>query len=254
MKNHSVKSLTVAESTRKQCNDNLCFFRSLALLLHGNQRLEVETSKLFNQFWRINRFDWSCKHSSCLYGKYCNSGEHRSNRFFPVRHWHCRWMYAGELARRSVGEYSNTVRLLRYNSRICCLQYQRSVENLSLSIVWSTHQKSSRLVATLDHLQRVEHVFPKIVYQLRETRFEKLDSFGILYTDDQKFQEHGNIWFLNQFLFKTTNSTIPILQLGSASTFQYLCQFLRTLLKNQSFYAIPIQEIWFRHLLMRSIG
>ena len=35
--------------------------------------------------------------------------------------------------------------------------------------------------------ERVKHIYPKNVYQLRETLFDKLDSFDIQYTDDQKF-------------------------------------------------------------------
>ena len=34
--------------------------------------------------------------------------------------------------------------------------------------------------------ERVKHIYPKNVYQLRETPFDKLDSFDIQYTDDHK--------------------------------------------------------------------
>ena len=47
MKNPSVKCLTFEENTQKPYIDNLCLFRALALHLHGNERLESETSKLF---------------------------------------------------------------------------------------------------------------------------------------------------------------------------------------------------------------
>ena len=33
--------------------------------------------------------------------------------------------------------------------------------------------------------ERVKHIYPKNVYQLRETLFDKLDSFDIQYTDDR---------------------------------------------------------------------
>ena len=46
----TINCLTFEESTREPYNDNLCLFRALALHLHGTQRLEVETSKLFNLF------------------------------------------------------------------------------------------------------------------------------------------------------------------------------------------------------------
>ena len=34
--------------------------------------------------------------------------------------------------------------------------------------------------------ERVKHIYPKNVYQLKETPFEKLDSFNIAYREDQK--------------------------------------------------------------------
>ena len=34
--------------------------------------------------------------------------------------------------------------------------------------------------------ERVKHIYPKNKYQLRETLFEKLDSFNIPYREDQK--------------------------------------------------------------------
>ena len=50
LKNHTVNCLTFEKNTRRPYNDNLCLFRALALHLHGNERLEEETSKLFNLF------------------------------------------------------------------------------------------------------------------------------------------------------------------------------------------------------------
>ena len=50
LKNHTVNCLTFEKNTRKHYNDNLCLFRAVALHLFGNERLEEETSKLFNFF------------------------------------------------------------------------------------------------------------------------------------------------------------------------------------------------------------
>ena len=55
LKNHTINCLTFGKSTRQPYNDNLCLFHALALHLHGTQRLEEETSKLFNLF--INKMD-----------------------------------------------------------------------------------------------------------------------------------------------------------------------------------------------------
>ena len=50
LKNHTVNCLTYEQNTKKPYMDNLCLFRALALHLHGNERLEEKTSKLFNLF------------------------------------------------------------------------------------------------------------------------------------------------------------------------------------------------------------
>ena len=50
LKNLTVNCLTYEQNTEKPYNDNLCFFRALALHLHGNDRLEEETSKLLSLF------------------------------------------------------------------------------------------------------------------------------------------------------------------------------------------------------------
>ena len=50
LRNGTIKCLMYEENTRQPNNDNLCFFRALALLLHDTQRLEEETSKMFNLF------------------------------------------------------------------------------------------------------------------------------------------------------------------------------------------------------------
>ena len=50
LKNQKVNCLTFEQNTKKPYKDNLCLFRALALHLHGNERLEEETSKIFNLF------------------------------------------------------------------------------------------------------------------------------------------------------------------------------------------------------------
>ena len=113
LKNHTINCLTYEESTKQPYNDNLCLFRALALLLHGTQRLEEETTKYFNSF--VNKMDGL------------------STSQFKVVHMNdipivedlltlnillydidvVDGNIIGELARRSVKKYENTVRLLR---------------------------------------------------------------------------------------------------------------------------------------------
>ena len=119
LKNRTINCLTFEENTRQPYNDNLCLFHALALQMHGNQRLEQEISKLFisfinkkdglspNQFQGVHMNDILTVEdlltlNILLYNKDIVDGN-----------------IAGELARRRVQKYENTLRLLRYNSHIC---------------------------------------------------------------------------------------------------------------------------------------
>ena len=48
LRNCNVICLTFERNTRQPYTDNLCLFRALALHLHGNEKLEEVTSKIFN--------------------------------------------------------------------------------------------------------------------------------------------------------------------------------------------------------------
>ena len=94
----------------------------------------------------------------------------------------------GELARRNVQNYENTVRLLRYNNHICYV--------ININAVFQSFRCPNcdtffnRTFSKERHLttcsERVKNVYPRNVYQIRETLFDKLDSFGINYTSEQK--------------------------------------------------------------------
>ena len=50
LKNFNVNCLNFERNTRQPYNGILCLFRALALPLHGNEKLEEETPKIFNFF------------------------------------------------------------------------------------------------------------------------------------------------------------------------------------------------------------
>ena len=118
LENHTINRLTFEESTRQPYNDNLCLFRALALHLHGTQRLEEETSKLFNLF--ISKMDGlSSDHFQGVHMKDIPIVEDLQTLnilLFDIDILDGN--IVGELARRSVQKYENTVRLQRYNNHI----------------------------------------------------------------------------------------------------------------------------------------
>ena len=94
----------------------------------------------------------------------------------------------GELARRSVQKYENTVRLLRYNSHICYVSNINAVfQSFRCPNCGTFFNRTFNLERHLTTCsERVKNVYPRNVYQIRETLFDRLDSFGIKYTSEQK--------------------------------------------------------------------
>ena len=184
MKNHKVNCLTFERNTRQPYNDSLCLFRALALYLHGNEKLEEETSKNFNLF--LN-----------------NCGEGDPSKFQGVHMTDIPkvedllqlniFLYDidfvdGELCQRRIQKLEKSVKLLRYNNHIC---YVNNINPLFKAFRCTTCDTFFSKTGNLErHLvtcsDRVKHVYPKNVYELRETLFEKLDAFNIPYRKEQK--------------------------------------------------------------------
>ena len=93
----------------------------------------------------------------------------------------------GELARRSVQKYQTTVWLLRYNNHICHVNNINAVFQSfrcpKCDIFFNRTSYLQRNLTTCS--ERLKNVYPRNVYQIRETLFDKLDSFGINYTSEQ---------------------------------------------------------------------
>ena len=93
----------------------------------------------------------------------------------------------GELAQRSVQKYGKTIRLLRYNNHIC---YVSNINAVMRSFRCPNFDTFSIRTSSLErHLascsERVKPVYPKKVYQIRETLFDKLNSYRIEYPKEQ---------------------------------------------------------------------
>ena len=187
LKNDTISCLTYEENTRQPYNDNVCVFRALALYLHGTQRLEEETSKLFNLF--INKMGGLSPSQF--------QGVHRNDMptvedLVPLNNL----LYdidivdgniVGEFARRSVQKCETTGRLLRYNNHIC---YVNNINAVFQSFRCPNCDLFVSRTFTLErHLttcsERVKNIYPKNVCQTQETLIDKLDSSGIAYTNEQ---------------------------------------------------------------------
>ena len=109
----------------------------------------------------------------------------------------------GELARRIIKKYEKNVQLIRY-SHICYVDKINALFTAFRCPTCDTHfQNTGNLERHLVRCsERVKHIYRKNVYQLRDTLFDKLDSFDVQYTDDQKL-------FSNLAVFDFESICIP---------------------------------------------
>ena len=160
LRNCNVNCLTFEKNTRQPYNDNLCLFRAVALHLFGNERLEEETSKIFNlslnncgegdpsKFQGVHMTDIPkvedlMQLNNFLYDIHFVDGE-------PI----------GELCRRSIQKYEKSVKLLRCNNHIC---YVNNINALLKAFRCTTCDTFLSKMANLErHLvtcsDRVKHI------------------------------------------------------------------------------------------------
>ena len=122
----------------------------------------------------------------------------------------------GELARRSMQKYNNTVRLLKYNYHICYVSNIIAVVQAfrcpNCDTFFSRAFNLERHLTTCS--KRVKNVYPRNVYQIRETLFDKLDSFGIKYKSEQKLFKKQAIFNFESICVQKKPSETQIQQLG----------------------------------------
>ena len=156
--------------------DCLYLFRAVAVHLHGSAELETNAAKLFSDFFHESGHDAinfrgvsidhlmfvesAKKHNIFIYDIDIEDGD-----------------FVGKFARISIEMYENNNNLLRYNNHICyvddintffkrfrcpdCDTFIKCAGN------FHRHVKSCK--------DRIQHIYPKSVYTLRETLFDKLD-------------------------------------------------------------------------------
>ena len=214
LRNPSIFCLTFERNTRQPYKDNLCLFRALALHLHGNERLEEETSKLFNLFLVNSTNPDPSKFQGVCMDDIPTVEDIVSINIFKYDIDFIDGAMVGELARRSIKKYEKNVQLIRYNSPICYVDNINALFKAFRCPTCDTYfQKTGNLERHLVRCsERVKHIYPKNVYQLRETLFNQLDSFDIQYTDDQKLVKNLAVFDFESICipeekFKNTETT-----------------------------------------------
>ena len=119
-----------------------------------------------------------------------------------------------ELARRSVQKYEVTVRLLRYNNHIYHVNIIdavfQSFRSPNCDTFFNKTFSFERHLTTCSEL--VKNVYPRNVYQIRGTLFDKLGSFSINYTNEQTSFKNLAMFdfesiFVQEETFRGTNTT-----------------------------------------------
>ena len=119
LRNPSIYCLTFERNTRQPYKDNLCLFRALALHLHRNERLEEETSKLFNLFLVNSTNPDPSKSQGVCMDDIPSVEDIVGINIFIYDIDFIDSAMVGELARRSIKKYEKNVQLIRHNSHIC---------------------------------------------------------------------------------------------------------------------------------------
>ena len=186
LKNHTVNYLTYEENTKKPYKDFPCFSRALALHLHGKERLEDETSKLFNLF-PIN----STNPDPSKFQRVCMDDIPSVEDIVGIKIFIndidlIAGAMVGELAQRSIKKYEKNVQLIQYNSYICYVDNIHTLFKVFRCPTCDTcFQKTGNLERDLvSSSERVKHKNPINVYQLQKTLPDILDSFDIQYRHD----------------------------------------------------------------------
>ena len=206
-KDHTFSCLPYKKNTRKPYNDNHCHFRGLILYLHGNGGLEAETSKMFTLLLeKIRRTDPASFQDFCMIDIPIVEDLVQVNIFLYDIDFVNEGMI-GQLARRRFGIFFNNVRLLRHNSHVCY------VTNINALFEAYRCPSCGQLIKNAGNLERhlttckerVRQFFHKNVYQFRETLFDKLDTFGFSYTDNQKLPTNMAIFYFESICLADEN-------------------------------------------------
>ena len=187
-KNHIVNCLTFERNASQPYNDNLCFFRAVAQHLFDNERLEEDTSKTFNLFLNNSEQGDVSKHQVVHSNDIPKIEALLQLNTFLYDIDFVDGELIGELRLRSNQKYENSIKLLRCNNQIYYLNninaLCKAFRCTTCDIFFSKTMNLERHLITCS--DRVKHIYPKIVYKLREALFEKLDAFNIPYRNEQK--------------------------------------------------------------------
>ena len=171
LKNHNVNCFTFERNTSQPYNDSLFLFRALALHLKINEKLEEETSKIFNLFHNNSEERDPSKFQGVHMTDIPKVEEMLQLHIFLYDIDFADGELIGEVAPKSIQKFEKSVKLLRYNNHIC---YVNNINALFKAFRCTTCDTFFSKTGNLErHLvtcsDRVKHIYPENVYELRDT-------------------------------------------------------------------------------------
>ena len=135
LKNHNVNCLTFERNKRQPYNDKLCLFRALALHLHGNEKLEEETSKTFNLFLNNSEEGEFSKVQGVHLNDIPKVEDLLQLSIFPDDTDFVDGELIGELCRRNIQKYEKCQAFTLQQSNLLRQQHQRIVQSVRVYYV-----------------------------------------------------------------------------------------------------------------------
>ena len=181
LKNTSVNCL-LSDKDKQPYKDHLCLFRALTMYLHGHSNLDAHTSQLFTEF--ISKSGYDPKN---FLGVAIDD--------LPL---------VEEIVERNIFIYDFDIQEGEYVGDIFkCFRCPSCDCFFNRSDNFNRHLMSCK--------DRVRHIYPKNVYTLRETLFEKLEGFNIPVSKD-------NTLFNNLAIFDFESICVPSDELKATQT------------------------------------
>ena len=211
LKNQSVNCL-LSNKDKEPYKDHLCLFRALAMYMNGHKDLDSHTSKYFTDFYLKSGYDPKSFRGVSVEDLPVGEEIVQRNNFiygFDIQEGE----YVGELARRSIGRFDKTVKLLRFNNHIIHTNDIDSFFKCFRCPSCDTffHKSDHFNQHLLRCKDRVRHIYSKNVYELRKTLFEKLEGINLPVSVDNKL-------FNNLATFDFESICVPTEELNETQT------------------------------------
>ena len=184
--------------------DHLCLFRSLAMYMNGHNDLDSHTSRYFTEFVSKSGYDLKSFRGVSVEDLPVVVEIVQRNIFiydFDIQEGE----YVGELARLRIGRFGKTFKLLKFNNHIIhtndidsffkCFRCPSCDNFFKRSEFFNKH--------LLRFKDRVKHIYPKNVYELRESLFGTLEGFSVPVSEDNKLFNNLAIFDFESICFPT---------------------------------------------------